>query len=43
MQLVAEYHKVIKNSHTVRICGVSNRLSFGPPEQYPEDFYAMSI
>ena len=43
MQLVTEYNKVIKNYYIVCICGVSNRLTFGPPEQYPEDFYAVSI
>jgi hypothetical protein len=43
MQLVTEYYKVIKNSYIVCICGVSNRPSFRPPEQYPEDFYAVSI
>jgi len=43
MQLVTEYYKVIKNSYIVYIYGVSNRVSFGPPEQYPEDFYAVSI
>jgi hypothetical protein len=43
MQLVTEHYEVISNSYNAYICGVSNRLSFGPPEQYPENCYAVSI
>jgi hypothetical protein len=43
MQLVAEYYKVITNSYIVYICDVSNRLSFGQPKRYPENFFYFFI